>query len=225
MTAADFKSSFQQLIAQAKLEEAFNWIDTHVSKSSDIWQDEILAVQSQFSELEREFNVGIIERNEYRTVRNGIQYRLNNIVKKLDDVDIVEPIEDKNAILIICRNDTDEFYMRDFCSQKKELNYEVKQLKAYEDPTNYRFIIFDNHSIKDIDDRFQLKEDEIPHLNLMKEYIEEYREHKKYMIHFGNEATIVRTNRDIVYSANSKFSLYSRILEMEQYIQDSRVIK
>ena len=98
MTAADFKSSFQQLIAQAKLEEAFNWIDTHVSKSSDIWQDEILAVQSQFSELEREFNVGIIERNEYRTVRNGIQYRLNNIVKKLEDT--IEPFSSANSLAV-----------------------------------------------------------------------------------------------------------------------------
>ena len=227
MTANELKSKFDQLIAKAKLEEGFNLLDTHVSKLSEIWEDEILLLQSQFSELNRERIVGIIKRDDYTIVKQSIQSRIRESIKKLNDEDIVKPVIDENEckILIICRDDTDEFYMRSFCGQKTNLKYEVKQLKVYELPTNYKFIIFDNHSIKNIEDKFELKDDEVAHLELMKEYIEEFAEHKKYMIHFGEMTDVVSKNRDIIYSANSKFALYSRIMEMNKYIDDDRLYK
>ena len=232
MTSDDIKSIFQKLLGKGtRLEEVFNLLDKTIDKNKPI-STEITLVRAQLARLNDESDGDRIKRADYLTERNSIDYRLSKIVKKIEDSDTIEAIEDMSykmdindkPILVICRNDTDEFFMRAFCDQKQGLNCEVKQLKAYTDPANYKFIIFDNHSIKDIDDRFDLKEDEIAHLNLMKEYIEEYRDHNKYMIHFGDNAKIVSKNRDIVYSANSKFSLYSRIREMENYIRDEKKI-
>jgi Effector-associated domain 11 len=228
MTKDEIKSTFQKLLGKGtRLEEIFNLLDKTIAKDKPI-SNAITLIRAQLARLNDENDGNRIQRSDYVFERNSIDFRLSNVIEKIEETDTVASIEDNEdkidendkEILVICRNDTDEFFMTTFCGQKQGLKCKVKQSKTYIDPKNYKFIIFDNHSIKNIDDKFDLKDDEIAHLNLMKEYINEYREHEKYMIHFGDNASIVNQNRDIVYSANSKFSLYSRIKEMEKYIRD-----
>ena len=219
MTAAELKEQFDELVAQGRLEGGFLLLHDHLSKECKE-KNTILSNQSQLSRLETQNNEGVLDGRDYRLDLNRITSRMIKIVSKLVDADIAKENGKKvpKEILIICRNEKDEFYMQTFCSRQRDLVCEVKQLKTYEAPTDYKFIIFDNHSIKDISNKHGLKDDAIAHLNLMKEYIEQYDDHQKYMIHFGENTDIVSQNRDIVHAANSKFTLYSRIDEMNKYI-------
>ena len=223
MTAAELKEQIEDLIREAKLETAFILLNKHLVKDADIRQD-VLANEQNLSDLNRRFNVGITKNDDYTIERNSITARLLRIIKPLSDEDVVQHTdeEDHKDILIICRNDKDAFYMQAFRHQQPQLKCTIKQLTVYKDPTDYKFIIFDNHSIKDINTKSTLEQDAILHLALMKEYIEAYSEHQKYMIHFGEMTDIVNKNRDIVYAANSKFALFSRIEEMNNYIKSER---
>jgi hypothetical protein len=60
-------------------------------------------------------------------------------------------------------------------------------------------------------------------MEAVKTYIEEYKEHQKYMIHFGENWDSVSQNRNSVYAANSKFALFSRIQEMINFIHHDRL--
>lgn len=226
MTVDELKSLVDPLIRKAKLEEVFILLDKHISKKSK-FGDDLLVIQGRFENNRRTANLGTTPDNLINMEVNAISKSVLDTLRMLQNEDIAEPILDvKNSrILIICRNNSDEFYMRAFCGRMGIPNYDVKQLKEYEEPTEYDFIIFDNHSIKEIENEFELSSDEIAHLKLMTEYIEEFSEHKKYMIHFGEMINVVSKNRDVIYAGNSKFALFSRIQEMIQYIGKDRLYK
>lgn len=225
MTSAELKSAFRELIRKGKLDEGFNLLDLHVSKDGDIG-NEIALTQGRFENNQRLLHKGTTAMNIISMEVNAITESISLTVRNIQDKDMAEPELDVHNchILVICLNASDEFYMRAFFSRMSIPNYYVKQLKEYEEPTDYDFIIFDNHSLN-IEDEFELKDEEIAHLQLMEKYIEEYNDHKKYMIHFGDTSKVVTANRDVIYAGNSKFALYSRIQEMIQYIGKDRLYK
>ena len=227
MTKDELKSEFKALHRKGKLDECFNLLDKYVSKHTDI-DNEIATIQARYENNRRLSRKGTTNESFLSMEINAISESILHTVNEIKEGDMAEPALDMKSsrILIICLNDSDEFYMRAFCSRMRIPNYEVKQLKEYEEPTEYDFIIFDNHSIKNIEENFrQLKDEEKAHIKLMEEYIEEYNDHKKYMIHFGENTSVVSNNRDIIYAGNSKFALYSRIQEMIQYISNDRLYK
>jgi hypothetical protein len=225
MTAAELKSTFKESIRKGKLDEGFILLDKHLSKTSDI-SDDILVMQGRYENNRRMADLGV--NNMIGAETNAISVGIVSIINRIKDEDMAEPILDMNSsrLLIICQNDADEFYIRAFCSRMSIPNYDVKQLKEYEEPTDYDFIVFDNHSIKNIEENYRgLNEGEIKHLQLMEVYIKQYNDHKKYMIHFGENTNVVSANRDVIYAGNSKFALFSRIQEMIQYIGKDRLYK
>jgi hypothetical protein len=227
MTADELISASKQLLGKGKLKECFILLDKNISKATDCEvYNTILLIQGRYENAQRSIRRGLS--TEDSPTVHAINAHLLGEINEIRNEHIAEPYLDlkSSRVLIICLNDSDEFYMRAFCSRMSIPNYEVKQLKEYEEPTEYDFIVFDNHSIKSDEKNYLgLRDEEITHLKLMEEYIEEYNEHKKYMIHFGDNSQVVTDNRDVIYAGNSKFALFSRIQEMIQYIGKDRLYK
>ena len=108
--------------------------------------------------------------------------------------------------------------MREFFRRMQFKEYDIKLSNTYYKPTNYHLMIFDNHSCP-THKPIELTNLDNVHLNRMQEYFDKVSD--VYFIHFGTQYALLSDvkYRERMHMANSKFALYSRIKEMQEYIQ------
>ncbi|MEO1412681.1 MAG: hypothetical protein AAFW73_22515 [Bacteroidota bacterium] len=113
-----------------------------------------------------------------------------------------------------------------------EVRFSNVLVKTYEDDdydaSKFRIVVYDNQDLPVCRSEYEVDElDPViaatirERLNLMNTAIADG---TKVLIHFGDILFWVNQHRDVVNSANSKFSLYARIKEVADYLNVSRPI-
>ena len=215
MTAIELIEKIKQCLIKGDLKKGLGLLDESIRSGSELCTESILLMgrYSRFCENERK-EIGSkdeIER-EFRTISNI----LLKLCKEVTDDEV--KIGGAKNLLVICKDDSDEFYMREFFRRMQLKEYDIKLSNTYHNPTNYHLMIFDNHSCP-THKPIELTNLDNVHLNRMQEYFDKVSD--VYFIHFGTQYALLSDvkYRERMHMANSKFALYSRIKEMQEYIQ------
>ncbi len=108
-------------------------------------------------------------------------------------------VRNESKLLVVSETQADANYMKNFLSRSGFVNVDYKINKSFEKPVNnYDLIIFDDHQVtKNCHDLFR-------------EYMEKLSNEDVNFIFFGDRFNI--QNREKINFANSKFTLYSQII-------------
>ena len=218
MTDIELQEKIRACVSKGDLKNGLSALDENIKPGSDLCNESIL-LMGRYSRWREQERREVDSKDEIEREFRKISNILLNLIEDMSGAQMVnhETIVAHN-ILVICKDVSDEFYMREFFRRMQLKDYDIKISNTYHDPSGYHFIVFDNHSCP-THKPTELTELDNFHLNKMQEYLDKTSD--KYIIHFGTHYALLSdaTYRERMHMANSKFALYSRIKEMQDYIE------
>lgn len=123
-------------------------------------------------------------------------------------------------ILVVTKNETDKQYMVDFF-QRTPFATPVFVVNEWKPTDDFDFVVFDAHSltaVRSVNDFNNLKEADQDHIQLLERYM---RDSADYIVYFGEYYH--NLNRERCPSANSKFTLFARMREMIEFLNEYKL--
>lgn len=218
MELAAFKSSIKQRIPVDTL-EVLRILDGHL-KSDVSNYAELINLTAQHSEIHRSFNLGILGIDEKMKFLSRIWKALIELVDRIEDEDV--SISKSFKLLVISKDEPDRQYMQQYFDALP-ITAHVISTTSYFPPCNYSLVCFDAHSIGMVRNQGEydkLTEEQKTHLSLLMEYLEKA---PKWLVYYGEQNYLINNFRETTNAANNKFSLYARIKEMMDFMENFKV--
>jgi hypothetical protein len=121
-------------------------------------------------------------------------------------------------ILIISKNQTDEDFLRDFFAHLKDCQEPTYKIGKVAPTDQYDFLIFNAISspiVPHIQAFTEIPDEEQAHFQLLRSYLDKT---SKYVLFYGK--FYFDLNQERCPSANSKFTLYARMRELVDFINN-----
>jgi effector-associated domain 11 (EAD11)-containing protein len=218
MAIAEFKQNLKDRIA-VDTQEVFRVLDRHIEPKRTIYND-LKLLQSQFSDVHADSGRGTLPYEDTLRFKTRVRQSLMKLIDELRIEDLRKKKEYK--ILVICKDDDDKAYMEQYFAALS-LEAKVKKTLDYFPPDDYSLIVFDAHSIGSVP-----KEDVLKNLPAEKQKFLELlllylRNAPKWLVYYGEFNYLLNDYRDTTNAANNKFSLYARMKEMNDFLEDYQV--
>lgn len=218
MALSDFKKDLVRRIP-ADIQEVLRILDRHIKPESPRYKD-ILLLNGRYSDVQREARMGTLDMDEKWRQFSKVREALVDVVNAIQPEDMREHKDFR--ILVVCKDDTDKEYMQQYIDALP-LSAKVIRTDSYVPPNEFALIVFDAHSLGAIP-KFEtldgLNQADKRHIELLKAYLEKA---PKYLLYFGEFNFILNQYREITNAANNKFSLYARIKEMKDFMEEYQV--
>ena len=231
MIKAELNGKLEEAISKAQIKKAIELFKVYV-KGESPHREVVIMLSSSFEYLHAQKIAGTLKEEDYMRGINQINQRMFQLSELLQEADLIRPEIDPSGkytpqnlkILLICQ-EGDEDHLTKFW-RNFHMAPHIQKSGPYVDPDGFNLIIFDNHKLPPLDsyrsfldarDDEELSESDLQHI----EYVHEYLKHSPiFMIHYGEQLYLLQKYREKVHAANSQFSLYARIREMAQYMND-----
>ena len=191
-------------------------------------KDSVRLLLAENRELEDYSIQGSIDISELQARKREIRSRVMKLFNKIEEDELILDRKALN-ILVICQSEREVPFMKEYFQRFGYRNVQVEVKESYEKPFGYDLIVFDNRQVShqggsDSEPR------EIYFETLMKEYLENSQkdlqdEFPPIFIHFGEYSKLLQSHRDKATAANSLFSLYARVKEVDEYLNTLRFFK
>lgn len=216
-----YKEQLRNQVAKGDVDLVLNSLVTYLPKIKSEYTDDVIALSSRYNKNKREILIGVVDWNSARLEYTQISYALTQYIDMFSEGEIeqLQKIDNdganyyiKDSILGICINEDSKTKLDDFFKGLHFINAEAKLFSEYNNPENYKLIVFDCHTIDNPDNPEDGNE-----MALMSIFPKLTKE-KYFTVFFGNHYENIKKVREWVQPANSFFSLYARIREMLDYI-------
>lgn len=218
MALPEFKQSLKDRIP-LDTQEVFRVLDRHIEPERSIYNN-LKLLQSRFSDVHADANRGTLDYENSLRFKTQVRQALIELIDELKAEDLLKKKDFR--ILVICRNENDKVYMEQYF-EALPLDATVLQPLDYVEPDGYSLLVFDAHSIGAVPKEEALKNlpaDVQQFMDLLLQYL---RNAPKWLVYFGELNYLVNNFRDTTNAANNKFSLYARIKEMKDFMEEYQV--
>jgi Mg2+ and Co2+ transporter CorA len=186
-------------------------------KSDDLdEQNDLVLIYSNWNRLKRKMATGMISEADYEQEQTKISNSILAFLHFLDDLpldDTIKILEEDKFLCVAHDSESAEFLAKFFNAPPFKL-FDVCQLEECKQliaENKYTFVVFDNNDGNT--DKEKLKEREA----LMAECLEAM--NCPILIHYGSQfIDLVRLQPNRVVSANSVFTLHSRVKDVLSYL-------
>jgi len=239
MTSVELKAQLEYLVPESKIQESIDLLWEWVRRESLWWRD-VADCKGMWTDVEMDYANNRINSSERQQQRTRIRSNLLDLVKKLKDSDVKDDTSHKIATRLLVITPTkatiEEMqaffpfeYFRDTVFVYDD-RYDVKGDDEDENLKNIGIHIWMNESYREeiadsdlvVFDNFEHKRITVDEQrrNLQTEKLKWVLTNTEcFIVWFGNYDQIVNQHNDRIYAANSRFSLYARILEMLDFLK------
>lgn len=228
MTHTQLRTQIQTAIGEDQVNRAFDLLATHLHPHADV-RDEYLTHSAGWKDLQKQKRIAITDLAYLDQKKNHIRSALLEIAKALQPADLRDPealVKPalRLPILVICKDEIDEHYMRDFFSRLDFQDVRIEIRSAYAEPAqDVRILVFANHtlvSLRDNAGRFYYEEADQARIALMEQYLTALESARRftYAVHFGGNWAGRDRWLDWANAANSRFTLYARLREVADFM-------
>lgn len=207
-------------------------------QAKKIWEDKLDKLRLEFEKK----NLGELEdikKNFAEDLRHLSLKHTENLEGAIAEKGLENRVLREKKILVICHDSGGVDWIKGFFDGLGFKNLEIEVRTKYEEVENYDLVIFNNLGVeaqkpreyeslkdeekKEWDEKLVLDKTK---LTLMKSYLENQKENKGnstlLFIHFGGNVQFLYNYSEIASYANSKYSLYSRIMELLVFQEKKR---
>jgi hypothetical protein len=213
----DIKAHVNDLFREAEYEKLFRTLHILLNAKTVALQN-LDNLKRQFITVRRDFiNNGIISYEEQTRMVNRISIGLQETIQSLDENDIsahhlnISLAVESEKMLVITKTDIAAKELDSYFKHLGLTNFDCKVLSQKESADDYLFILFDASEIKSPN---EARREDSRYLGILSGYLAE----GHLVVYYGKTWDRLDDYRNQVHAANSRFSLYHRVIEMKEVI-------
>lgn len=222
----NIKQQLEALYAEAEFQKLFESLNYYLLDESE-GKQELLHLNFRFNEIKRKVLGGTITLQDELMVKNQIGVGLLEIIKNLTEnttastsrtnsasTEMSEAIGSKpfdEKFLVVSQSEKSRDELHFYFSHLGLKNFDCKILSQKEPADEYLFIVFDAFEIKNPNNAPRVDDN---YLSILSSYLAD----GQLVVYYGKTWDRLDEYRNQVHAANSRFSLYHRVMEMKEVI-------
>jgi hypothetical protein len=228
MNSSIFQTQAQDLLRQNKFERVFAHCSQYLGSAQAL--NTALLLEAQYNDLKNEVLQGLSGDQDATARKNRLRKHLLDFIQSIESTDLkAQPHTDfdailQSAILVVCPSPAQQSQARALFGRLPFQNIDIQILSHYTEAGHYKLLVFDNTDLpfcNSITMLANMSEKALieQRVALMGEFLAQS---KRPLVHWGDILYWLQDKkiREYVQAANSKFTLYARMREVLDFMND-----